>query len=510
MADVVDVKPIIPTVTPSTAQPLARRPLLVVAAAFVVTQAVFLNQYGYDPDEMYFRMLGAHGLTWGYVDEPPLLPLVANISRHLFGDSMWGIRIPAVICGAAIIVIATLIAAEFGGGRRAQLITSLGMATSMTCLEWGHWILTSSFDTVFWCLVLLFAVRALLRDDGRWWIYMGVSAGLGTYAKWMVMYCVGALLLGLILIGPRHHFRQRWIYLGLGAGAILALPNFLYQALNHFPELQMAHAMGILDGPSDRALFPTNLLFVLGPALLVIALCGIVGIFRRRQWRPIRALAVGYVLSTGAAYLTNGGRPDYTDGLLIALFCAGAVSADAWIEKGLWRKIVLVGGMGLMASVQALLALPLVSIGVLAHMQINSMTLETIGWPTEVREVSAVYHSLSPTDRAHAIVLTDNFGEAGAIDRYGPAYRLPQAYSGINEMYLWGPPPADATIAVVVGAISKAKLAADFQHCTVATHLNDQVGIYNPEYGVKVDICRGLRAPWRTLWPGFHHLSAYE
>src|SRR5450755_1260374 len=131
-------------------QPMAWRPVVGVAAGIVVLLLAFSNEYGYQADELYFRMLGEHGLAWGYVDQPPLLPALVHLAASILGDSLWAIRVPASLCAAALIVVGAMIAAELGGSRRAQVMTAFGLGTSTEVLSIGHWILTTSVDMVSW------------------------------------------------------------------------------------------------------------------------------------------------------------------------------------------------------------------------------------------------------------------------------------------------------------------------------------------------------------------------
>ncbi|MEV7771733.1 glycosyltransferase family 39 protein [Kitasatospora sp. NPDC086791] len=495
-------------VTPPAAVP-AWRPVAAVAAGTALVLLLFINEYGYDADELYFRMLGERGPAWGYVDQPPALPMVVRAATLLLGDSLWAIRVPAVLCAAAVVVLGSLIAVEFGASRRAQLMTALGLGSSVMVLSVGHWILTSSLDAVAWCLVMLFVLRALLRQDGRWWIRAGVVCGVALYAKYMVLLLPVSLLLGLALVGPRQVFCDRRLHLGIASALVIGAPNLIYQVTHDFPQIQMAHALGASDGSANRSLFVSNLLLLLGPGLAVFWIAGLIGLFRKREWRPVRAVAVGYLLATVAALMIEGGRPDYTGGFLIALFAIGAIRADRWIARGRWRLPVVAVGLVLTSLLQLLLALPVIPEKSLHRAAVNSMALETVGWPTTVAQVAAVYDGLPADEKARAVLLAGNFGEAGALDRFGGKYHLPEVYSGHNELHNWGPPPASADVVVTVG-VDQARLTADFERCTAAAKLDNGLDIDNPEQGRQISVCRGPRAPWKTLWPAYRHLGAYE
>ncbi|MFF2922139.1 ArnT family glycosyltransferase [Streptomyces celluloflavus] len=486
--------------------PVAWLPVAVVVAALAVLLFAFAGEYGYHADELYFRLLGEHGPAWGYVDQPPLLPMAVRAAVEIFGDNMWAIRVPAVLCAGAVTLLGAMIAAELGGSRRAQTLTAFGVATSTMVLSLGHWILTTSFDTVAWAAVLLCVLRVLLRDEGKWWLWAGVVVGLALYAKYIVLLLPVALLVGLALVGPRKVFRDRRLYGGTALALGVGSPNLVYQATHGFPQLQMAEGLAGTDGEANRAMFATNLILLFGPVLFVLCAIGLVKLFRVPEWKPVRTLAVGYLVATAASYLIEGGRPDYTGGLLIALLAAGCVTADRWAGTRKVRLAVLAVCLALTTAVQMLLSLPVIPKSTLRDFQIASMALETVGWPRMVQQTERAYRALPEEDRSRAVLLTENFGEAGALDRYG--HGLPAVYSGHNELYHWGPPPQRAKVVVAVG-IDRSRLTADFTSCKTVDHLDNRLGIDNPEQGVPITVCHGPKKPWRALWPAYRHYNAY-
>lgn len=492
----------------SRAEPLSRRPVFAVAAGLLVLLLVFAGEYGYHPDEMYFRMLGAHDLDWGYVDQPPLLPLLVHASTLVFGDSLWAIRVPAALCAAAIVLLGALIAAELGGRRRAQILTAGGLATSAMVLGFGHWILTSTLDTVAWCAVLLFILRAVLRGDGRWWLAAGATVGVALFAKFIILLLPVSMLLGLALVGPRAVFRDRRLYQGMALALLIGSPNLVYQLTHDFPQLKMAEGLAEADGSINRQVFFINLVFLFGPAQAFFWVTGLIKVFREPRWRRARALGAGYLVATAAALLIEGGRSDYTGGFLMGLFAAGCVVAERWtrgrrVRTGLVAALLTLGG-----ALQIALALPVVPERHLADFPYFSLSSESVGWPEVTRKIADAYGDLPPGDQRRAVILTENFGEAGALDRFGGSYDLPKVYSGHNQLHAWGPPPPSAEIVVSVG-IDDELLAREFGSCHTVGKLDNSLRVINPETEKKIKICRDPRAGWEKIWPEFRHYNAY-
>jgi len=138
--------------------------------------------------------------------------------------------------------------------------------------------------------------------------------------------------------------------------------------------------------------------------------------------------------------------------------------------------------------------------------KINYDLAESIAWPKQVALVAREYDSLPAAVRRRTAILTGNYGEAGAIDRLGPALHLPPAYCGANNFWLWGPPPAADTGAIVVN-MDPAFLRSEFAHVRlIATFWNGR-GVSDDEQGAQVFVATGLRSSWAQAWPAFRHYS---
>src|SRR5439155_5643214 len=118
------------------------------------------------------------------------------------------------------------------------------------------------------------------------------------------------------------------------------------------------------------------------------------------------------------------------------------------------RAALITAALAVNIALSAVIALPLLPVPVLAKTPVpalNQVTRDQIGWPAYVRQVAGVYRDLSAGDRAHAVIVTGNYGEHGAIARYGGPYGLPPVYSGQNELWYLARPPGGATVVVLVG-----------------------------------------------------------
>ncbi|MFD4638097.1 ArnT family glycosyltransferase [Lentzea sp. NPDC058436] len=489
-----------------TAVPPAWRPVAVVAGLFAALVFPLAGNYGLTADELYFRMLGDDP-RWGYFDQPALAPLLAKAGSVLFGDTVWGIRVPALLCGMAIVVLAALITAELGGGRRAQVLSAAAAGTSGMVLAMGHFLLTNSPDLVAWCAVTLFVLKALQRGDGRWWLVAGVTCGVATYAKYVVLLLPVTLVVALLIVGPRKELRSPWPWAGAGLTLLISAPNLVYQVVNGWPQLVMARALS--DGVwTDGLMFPLDVAILAGPAVAVIMVVGLVGVLRRPQWQPIRALGAAYLLGTALVLAIAPSGIDYTEGYLVPLIAAGCVLLDEWLARGRKRLPATITLLSVFAVIQVVVTLPVVPARVFVKYPASSLTTETFGWERLTRQVADAYASLPAGEQSRAVVLTRNFGEAGALHWMRDEHPVPRIYSGHNELYFDGPPPDTADVVIAVG-VAEDRLAQDFRECSVFARIDNGYGLATTEQGRAISVCRGQKAPWNDLWPGYRLIGPY-
>jgi 4-amino-4-deoxy-L-arabinose transferase-like glycosyltransferase len=493
---------------------MAWRPLGAVVLAVVALLVATINQYGYHRDELYFRVLAGHP-AWGYVDQPPLTPMLAKLGIALFGDHLWSIRVWSIGCAVAAVLLVAALAREFGGGTGAQVLAAVGSCSSLV-LVGGHLLSTASIDLVVWLLVILFAVRALLRHQPRWWLAAGVAAGLGLYNKQLVVLLLIGLFVGLLVGGPRAELRSPWprslserppasarlLWAGAGIVLVLGAPNLLYQIAHDWPQAKMAAAVARNKGPDDRVTLLPFQLILLGPVLVPVWIAGWIRLFRTPA---VRALAWAYPVVL-LIVLVTGGQPYYPFPLLLTLYAAGCVPAARWAAGRAGRIAVLAAALALSVAVSILASLPVLPVRSIpaAVTAVNSTVGDSVGWPAYVAQVATAYQTLPAQDRAVAVLLTANYGEAGALDRYGPGYGLPTVYSGHNELYRFGPPPDSARVVVVVG-MSDTVVGNLFASCATVVRLDNGVGVDNEEQGQPVRVCRDPVQPWSELWPRFQH-----
>lgn len=479
----------------------ARGPVVgaLIAVAAVLTASSW--GYGYERDELYFRLLRP---AWGYVDQPPLTPLLVHgISRVV--DTVWAIRVPATVCTVLAVLAVALLTRELGGGRAAQALSAWGFGFAAMPLALGHTALTAAIDMPFWPAIALAIARAQLRRQPRWWLAAGVLVGVDLLDKVLVVAFLVALVAGIVIGGPRGLLRSPWVWGAVGLALLVGLPTIVYQVAHGFPQLDMGAHLSADNGGQVRVQMWWFLALVLGPPLTVIWVCGLVALWRRPAWRPVRFLGAGFPVLLLAVF-AMGSQVYYPLGGVAVLWAAGCEPTVRWWSRGRGRRAFALAWVALNAAVSAVLALPLVPVDVVGSTplpSINQVVADSIGWSRYATQVGAVVDALPPDERAHAVVFASNYGEAGAVDRFLPGVPV---YSGQNALWDQARPPPTATVVVVVGG-QYDDVARDFARCTVVDHLDNGVDVDNEEQGEPVGVCRDPLAPWDRLWPGLRHLS---
>lgn len=484
-----------------------------VALFFGVLHLAAINSYGWFRDELYYIACGEH-LDFGYVDHPPLVALIARVTRGLLGESLVAARLPSLLAGMAVIWLCGTIAREMGGGRWAQGMAALCALAAPVYLFLFHILSMNSFDILFWTLGAWIVARIVSGGDPRLWLLFGAVCGLGLQNKHSLLFFGFGVFVGLLLTPERRHFRERWIWLGGAIAALLALPHVLWQMAHGWPTAEFVrNATAFKNVALSPLTFFGEQVMQMHPLTFPVWLAGLVWLFRSRY----RVLGWAYV----AAFLvliTQSSKPYYLSPAYPPLFAAGATAIESRVRRPALRTLVAVlliaGG-----AVTAPLTLPILpvesftryvqalGIGMSAAERHEMGALpqhfaDMHGWEEMVAEVARVYRSLPPEERAKAGIYGQNYGEAGAVDLLGKKYGLPKASAGHNSYFLWGPQSSGEVLIIVGGDAEDHRQG--FADVRQAGEI--RCGLCMPyENNQPVWIARGLKAPIDQVWPRTKH-----
>jgi dolichyl-phosphate-mannose-protein mannosyltransferase len=477
----------------------------VVAGALGGLLLLLAGRYGYHRDELYFLAAGDH-LAWAYPDQGPLVPALARLLDTLAPGSLVALRAVAASCAAGIVLLSALIARELGGGAGAQTIAAACTAVAAFVMGTGHLFSTTTLDLLGWTLVIWLTIRASRRRASRLWLAVGVVAGLALLVKPLIAFLLLAMLAGVAISGPRRLLRDPWVWAGALVAAAIAAPYVGWQASHGWPQLEMSRAIAAGSSGSSQPrwlLLPMQLVLV-SPFLVPVWVAGLVRLLRDPDVRDVRFLGWAYVV-LAVAFLVTGGKPYYLAQLSPALLGAGAVPVARWARTGA-RTAVLAAAVALSAVIGGVITLPVLPADrVNPVLAVNYDAGETIGWPAFVHDVSRAVAGLTPAERGSAVILTGNYGEAGALQRFGRD--LPPVFSGHNGYGEWGPPRGSAGPVILVGYVSPDVLDRVLAGCRRVGTVDNRLGIDNDEQGAPIRRCDGPSTTWAQAWPAVRHLG---
>jgi hypothetical protein len=471
---------------------VSRGPLLIAAGVVALLLAVS-PRYGWHRDELYYFAAGKR-LAWGYVDQPPFTPTVARVSYELFGHSLVGLRLfPALAIGAVVLLTASM-AADLGGGRRARLVAALAAGLCPVFLGAGHLLSTATFDLLAWAVLTWLVVRLLAGGDERLWLAVGSVVGIGFLNKHTMVFVVAALAAGVLLGGRRQVFASPWFWAGAALASLLALPNLAWQAANDWPVFDMTASLQDESEALDSVVFvPAQLgMTALTAIVWLPGLWWLLRVPAGKCWRPV---GVAFLLLV-ALFVITAGKPYYLSGMYPVLFAAGGVWWEQREQFALPVTVVVSGAAAL------LLALPVLPAERAADVTAEDLEVEfgaQLGWQELTEKVEAAYRPLISRG-GEAVIVTSNYGEAGAVDRFGPSRGLPGAYSPHNNYWLWGPPRVDTDQAVLVG-FPRHDIAEWFADCQLEWRFRTPHGVASEEEGKSVWACQDQHVSWDKLWP---------
>ena len=496
--------------------------VILVAAAKLLVHLATTGRFGYSyfVDELYYLACARH-LSWGFVDMPPLFPAIVAAIHATLGDSLLAVRLLPALAGAALVLMTGLMARDLGGRRFAQGISALAVLVAPIWLALHSIDTMNALDQLFWTGGAWIVLRIVRDDRPQLWLLFGAVAGLGMLDKHSMAFFGVAVVAALLLTPERRALRSPWLWLGgLLAGAIF-LPNLVWIVQHHFPHFEML--ANVKREGRDVSLNPLQFMvqqvLLMNPLTLPLWLGGLAWLLFDREGRRYRILGIAW-LGVMAEMLLLDGRPYYPAPAYPMLLAAGGVGLEGWLAAPLWRrrravKPVYAALLALSGALLAPLFTPLLppetlirysrAIGMTQPRIENhrlgplpQLMADRFGWREMAAEVARIYRSLPPADRARAAIFGQNYGQAGAIDLFGPALGLPPAISGHLSYWLWGPRGYTGDVMIVLDD-SRENLERLFRSVELAGHVDHPYSM--PYQHFDVFVCRGPRQSMAALWP---------
>jgi Dolichyl-phosphate-mannose-protein mannosyltransferase len=498
---------------------LAARGLLGLALAKIGIQCAGITRYGFFRDELYYMACGRH-LAWGYIDQPPLIAVFAWFSHHVFGNSIVSIRVLPVLAGAAVVFLTGVLAWELGGGQFSQLFAAGAILLAPSYLAFDSFFSMNAFEPLFWMLCAWLAIRIMKGGSPKWWLAFGLVAGIGIENKHTMLVFGFALIAGLLLTGNQSILRSKWLWIGGLIALAIFMPNLLWEAHHGWPQIEVVRNAQLLKNEQIGPLaFLGQQVLFLNPLSLPIWLAGLFWCFMAPDEKRFRFLGWAYLIVL-AIFIVGDGKSYYPLPVYPVLFAAGAVAWErvSSVSRQRQRK-ALVPLLAISGFIMLPWAVPILPLGTFlnyenffpdffraqterdATAKLPQLYADMLGWTTLAETVSRVYEALPADERAGCAIFAGNYGEAGAIDYYGPQLGLPPAVSGHNSYYDWGPRNYSGSCVILVGERSD-------QYKKLFGETNLVARSPNPhgmpiERDVPIYVCRKPVAPLAELWPHF-------
>ncbi len=483
---------------------VAWRPVLAVVAVVALVHLVVATRYGWHRDEFYYVASGRH-LAWGYPDQPPLTPFLARIAASAPGGVL-PLRIVAIAAQAATLVLAALTARELGGRGCAQALSAACIAGAGVFVGASLLLGTTVVDQLLWALVIWATLRAIRIDSAGAWIAVGVAAGLGLENKSTVAVFLGAIFIGLA-VARRPVLRRRGPWLAAAIAALLWVPNLVWDARHNWINLDTARVIADDQGGfvGSLAQLPILLILLPTPFLVLMWIRGVRWGARHPSGRDHRWLLVAAAVVV-AAVTVAGGKPYYAAPMLVPLFAMGAVATEARTPAG-----TRLGRWTLAAVVVSIIGATVIGLPVAtpslstALRPVNKEPMETYGWPGFAHQVQSALSK----DPGAVAVYTSNYGEAGALARYGPRFGLSiPVVSGQNAYRYWRHPSGTPTNVLAVGQFDRRFLSRSWGRVERVATLTLPRGLEDEETeNHAIYRCTQPKGTWDQLWPHLTYLS---
>ncbi len=493
--------------------------LIYIALSDFVFHMIIAGNYGYFRDELYYIVAGQR-LSFGYVDFPPMIALLASIMSIFGGDSLVSIHIIPAIAGGAIVFVAGKIASELGGGKKAQVLAAVASMFSASFAVASIFSM-DVLDMLWWTVLAYLIVRIIKREnkDPKLWILFGIVAGIGLMTKLTVAFFLLSILIAFAVTSKRYYLKSGWVWLGAAIAFLILSPYVIWNALNGWPTIDFFIGHGGLNGGGPISFLGYQVL-IAGFLGLPLTMAGLYYFFTAKLGRPYAVFGISFVLLL-VLFTAMNAKPYFIMGAYPFLFAGGAILVERasrrrrWVWPTYLTGIILVGI--LLAPVYAPVLPPQSFVkyygfftgaanGASAQQNAGAFPQylgDRFGWDTMTAAVAQVYNNLTAQEKSEACILTLNYGEASALTFLGRAQDLPQVISGHNNYFIWGPGSCTGAVLIIVG-YNTSDFQSAFKSVTIAGDVTCSYCMTN-EDNLPIIVATGLNTTTQSAWLSLKH-----
>jgi 4-amino-4-deoxy-L-arabinose transferase-like glycosyltransferase len=473
------------------------------AAGFVIALHLVTNRtLGFHTDELYYLDCGRHP-AFGYVDFPPIVPLLARLETAVLGVTPWTLRLLPALLSGALVALCGAYVRRLGGSLRLQMIALIAGIAAPYIVGSGDVFQTVIFDLATWMVALYWFLCLVINRRPRYWIYLGVTLGTGLEVKYTIVGLIAGITVAVLLTPSlRNELRTRYPWIAAAIAFLIWAPNLAWQVANGFPSVVYIGNHGGSGGGVGTNLILLALYFGL---LLPLWVAGMISLFRSPLLRPIgiaSAVPLVLYLFVGKSYYAASTIPVAMAQGLMALSGIGRPRVRSTLS------IAVVAG-----SVLGFVALATLTLPITPPSRLHATGLDTksevfadsVGWDDVAAQVTKIYNDLPASQRSSTVIISAYYGVPGALHIFGDPRILPDVMSPQLSDWYWLPPHLTATSAIMVD-YQPADVAWMCDSPQLIAHLTVPYQVAGLEQGAPVTFCQ-LKTPIPEIWGRLRNFS---
>ena len=441
----------------SQSKPKLEFKLLVLLALVKLAIHVLVNvtaDFGLHRDEYLYLAEGDH-LAWGFMEVPPMIPLIAWVTKGLFGISVVAVRLSPALIGSASVLLVGMMVKEMGGKRIAQLTAAIGIIVSSIFLGSNNLFQPVSFNQFWWLVICYLSIKIINQGDRKYWIFLGLGIGLAILTKYSVGFLVIALLGAILISNHRQKLLDKRLLLAISLALLISLPNIHWQVKYDFPVVRHMTdlASSQLVNMSLMDFLVPQVLFHFGCAFLWLS--GLVYVFIHSPMKKYRYLGWTYILLF-LLILSLDGKAYYLFGIYSTMYALGGMAWERWLGKRSYYAIAFIAIINIPSYFYALPFLsPDSNVKVMSYIKdkfgldaplrwetgeyevLPQDYADMLGWQELPEKVSRIYHSLTAEEKARTMIYGGSYGHAGVLNLWKEKYDLPTTQSLSSSFVAW-------------------------------------------------------------------------
>ena len=482
------------------------------------------TSYGIFRDELYY-IACSNRLALGYVDHPPLSIYLLSLSRQIFGESLFAIRLLPAFAAAFTVFVTGLFVRKIGGGKSAVILAALAVMLAPIQLGMNTVYSMNCFDIILWALLAYTVVLIIEKNKPKWWIVLGILMGLGLLNKIGMLWFGFGFFLGLLLTKARRYLLTIWPWIAGALAFLIFSPFIIWNVQHDFAHLEFIRNARMFKYAGISAKdFVLGQILLQNPVVLPLWLAGLYFFFLHKDGKKFRVLGIIYMAAFLILLVSGNSKPEYLSPAYPMLFAGGAVLFEKLFRRKCcrWLKFAAPGVVAVSGLLLAPLALPVLPVKTFIEYsefigmgpvtyegkelaQLPQYFADMFGWENMAATVAGVYHSLPVEEKSKTIIFAENYGEAGAIEYYRKRYDLPMVISSHNTYWIWGYGGNAAEICICLGGERDDYLKYFFQVEQAAVIRCKYCMPY--ENNLPVYVCRNKRINISEIWESMKHFE---